>query len=277
MYQSEFFHLKQHSCSTGFQPEIISAYKILADNSYYHYCDEDEKSSYEDGTYAFIRCTYGQGKIFTDKGTFILGENTCLFIRFNEIIKYTSLTDLWGYRWVNFTAKNVQEEFETDKIYEIPLCEKENNAFTEMLNYGKNYPLNNNYINTLFTAYFYSVMIKNNLNEEDLQATQSKLIDEICAYVEQKIYSRVSIDEISAFFRISPRRLHQIFTKELNISPKQYILKKKMEEGYKILVQTTIPVNKIANMLAFSSPYHFTHEFKKTFGITPREIRKEND
>ena len=100
----------------------------------------------------------------------------------------------------------------------------------------------------------------------------------MCSFIQQKIYSKISIDEIAAFFQISPRRLHQIFTKELCISPKQYILKKKMEEGYKMLVQTSTPVNKIATILAFSSPYHFTNEFKKTFGISPREVRKiENE
>lgn len=45
-----------------------------------------------------------------------------------------------------------------------------------------------------------------------------------------------------------------------------------------MLVQTSTPVNKIATILAFSSPYHFTNEFKKTFGISPREVRKiENE
>lgn len=47
-----------------------------------------------------------------------------------------------------------------------------------------------------------------------------------------------------------------------------------MEEGYKLLVQTAAPVNKIAYMLCFSSPYHFTNEFKKTFGQSPTEVRK---
>lgn len=278
MYQSEFFQIKEQACSTGFHPVVVSAYKIFADSSYFHYCNENEKENYADDTYAFIRCTEGQGKIYTNKKTLILKNNDCVFLKFKDIEKYVSKSTLWGYRWVNFTAKNIQNEFETDKIYNIPFCEKENDAFNQMLNYGKTYPLNNNYLNTLFTAYFYSVILKSKIQEDCSQTIQSKLIDEMCSFIQQKIYSKISIDEIAAFFQISPRRLHQIFTKELCISPKQYILKKKMEEGYKMLVQTSTPVNKIATILAFSSPYHFTNEFKKTFGISPREVRKiENE
>ena len=46
-----------------------------------------------------------------------------------------------------------------------------------------------------------------------------------------------------------------------------------MEEGYKLLVQTSAPINKIADMLCFSSPYHFSNEFKKIFNQTPTEVR----
>ncbi|UKI23330.1 MAG: AraC family transcriptional regulator [Anaerotruncus sp.] len=80
----------------------------------------------------------------------------------------------------------------------------------------------------------------------------------------KRFFSKITVDTVSAFFNISPRRLHQIFTNELGISPKQYILKKKMEEGYRLLVETSMPINKISETLCFSSPYHFTNEFKKS-------------
>lgn len=98
-------------------------------------------------------------------------------------------------------------------------------------------------------------------------------IDDICSYVVQKVFSKLTVDELSAFFDISPRRLHQVFTEQLGISPKQFILKKKMEEGYRLLVQTSMPVNKIAELLCFSSAYHFSNEFRKTFGMTPTSVR----
>lgn len=274
MYQSEFFQINSNAQVSEFKPAVISVYKILADNSYFHYCDDEEKTKYQEGAYAFIFCTDGEGKIYLKNKIIIINKNQYVFLKFTDIEKYKSLSNIWGYRWVNFTAKNVRDEFETDKIYCASFCEKNEAAFSELLNYGKSFSRDLNYVNALFLSYYYSVTSKNHIAQDESEGSQSKLIDEMCAFIEQKIYSSITIEEVAAFFNISPRRLHQIFKKELNLSPKQYILKKKMEEGYKILVQTSTPINRIAYMLAFSSPYHFTNVFKKTFGVSPREVRK---
>ena len=98
-------------------------------------------------------------------------------------------------------------------------------------------------------------------------------VNNFCDINEQKLFTKITVDAVSAFFNITPRRLHQIFIKELNISPKKYITKKKMEEGYRLLVQTSMPINKISELLCFSSPYHFTNEFKKIFNQTPTQVR----
>ena len=266
MYHSNSFFLNNLSKSKTFNPLITSVYKILADISYAHCCDEQELQSYPDDTIAFIRCINGKGQLCLNNTNFILDKNDCIFLPFKDIQEYRSLTNIWEYRWVNFSADYTADEFRFSKIYNIPFSEKEEKAFSILLSVGQSDIKNKNYINHLFLNYYYSIMLENKFDDENLiSEAKHGLADEICAYIHQKLYSKISIDEIASFFKISPRRLHQVFTSELGISPKKYILKKKMEEGYKLLVQTSTPINQIAYMLCFSSPYHFTNEFKKTF------------
>lgn len=275
MYQNDSFYISEQEQQSGFYPTVSSVYKILADKSYSHICDDDEKLCYSQNTIAFIRCTDGQGIITLNNKTIKLNENEFVFLKFQDIEKYKCNSNVWGYRWVNFIAKNTDSEIELNKIYNSSFSENEDKAFHKLLAGGHAEPNNKNYINSLFLSYFYSIMIENQLDENNLFSDSSTcLIDEICSYIHQKLYSKISIDEIAAFFKISPRRLHQIFTDALDISPKKYILKKKMEEGYKLLVQTSMPINKIAYMLCFSSPYHFSNEFKRIFGQSPNEVRK---
>lgn len=274
MYKNDSFYLGEQNTENIFTPAVTSVFKILADNSYFHRCDDEEKLRHPKDTIAFIRCTDGQGKIFLNKKSIIIKENECIFLKFHDIKEYKSISNIWGYRWVNFIYENNINEFELNKIYSIPFSENEDKAFNKLLASGQADLKNKSYISSLFSSYLYSVMIESKLTGEDmLPGANARLIDEMCSYIHQKLYSKISVDEISTFFRITPRRLHQIFTKELQISPKQYIIKKKMEEGYRLLVQTSAPINKIAYMLCFSSPYHFTNEFKMIFGQTPSEVR----
>lgn len=274
MYQSDSFYISWQKDEHFFKTNVITAFKILADIDYYHYVEDEEKGYYRSDTISFIRCFSGEGEISLYDGEIHIKENECLFLNFHDIKKYKSLTHTWGYKRVNFTAENVHKLFEMKKIYSKSVSEDEEKVFLKFLRAGQAENVNIGYMNTLFSYYLYSLM----LEEKDVlcirESTKQKAVDEICGYIQQKIYSKISISEISSFFQISPRRLHQIFTQKLNISPKRYVLNKKLEEGYKLLVQTSIPVSGIAAMLCFSSPYHFSSEFKNTFGYSPTEVRK---
>lgn len=275
MYQSSSFLTNNPNSEKIFSPTVLSAHKIFSNDADGHCFSEEEKFFYRAETVAFIRCVQGSGRIELEDKSLDLRENECVFLQFHAIRSHRCTSSVLKCRWVNFYAEEAAGEFELNRVYSAAYREGEDEAFDKLLLNGKQQPSNSGYINSLFLSYFYCVMLESRFGEVEFQVQKNvKLIDEMCAYINQKLYSKISIEEISDFFEVSPRRLHQIFKSELDISPKRYILKKKMEEGYKLLVQTSVPINKIAYSLCFCSPYHFTNEFKKTFGQSPSEVRK---
>lgn len=272
MYHSKSFYLGYQSKNNLFLPNVISAFKILVDESYFHFMDDEEHNLYPKGTVAFIRCTAGNGKIYTKHGEFELSENDYIFLNFHDIIKYKAMGQIWGYRWTNFTYQGCKD-FVLGKIGKSEVGDDEEKYFEKLIGIGQNAEISN-YVSFIFLAYYYNVCRKEEISEIlNLDASHRRMIDDICSFISQKLFTKITVDAVSAFFNITPRRLHQIFIKELNISPKKYITKKKMEEGYRLLVQTSMPINKISELLCFSSPYHFTNEFKKNFNQTPTQVR----
>ena len=272
MYHSEVFYVDNSVKPICFTPFVSSVFKILADNSYIHICTDEEKAKYSEKTIAFIRCTTGSGKIYADNKSFVLKENEYILLKFHSLEKYNSLSNLWGYEWVNFEATGT-EELELNKVYYVDISEEENAAFDKFLIAGKK-TNDKNYINSLFLNFFYIITKESPLDKSKLiKSENTKLIDEICSFIKQKLFEKITVNDVAVFFNVTPRRLHQIFSNELGISPKQYIVKKKMEEGYRLLVQTSYPINKISETLCFSSAYHFSNEFKKTFNQTPTQVR----
>lgn len=272
MYHNQSFYLGTQNKNNLFVPNVISAYKILADINYFHLNDEKEFSLYPKSTAAFIRCTAGSGKIYTNHGEFELNENEYIFLKFHDIIKYKATSGVWGYRWVNFGCFG-NADFEYEKVCKKDVGDEEEKYFDKLIGIGQNSEISG-YVSFIFLAYYYNICKKDEISEIlNIDAAPHRQIDDICSFISQKIFTKISVDTVSAFFNISPRRLHQIFTKELGISPKQYIIKKKMEEGYRLIVQTSMPINKISDILCFSSPYHFTNEFKSVFNQTPTQVR----
>jgi len=272
MYQSDSFFIGAQNGKTLFFPAASSAFQIFTDSSYIHFCDDEEKNMHPKDTTAFIKCTSGCGKIYTKDGNFTLNENDFIFLHFHDILKYKAKAQIWAYRWVNFSPCG-SPEFKYNAVVNQKANDYENAAFNRLLLAGQ-LCRSRNYINGLCCDYIYSVIAREE-TEKLIPNTehQNRQIDDICNFISQKLYSKITVDTVAEFFGISPRRLHQIFTYELQISPKKYILKKKMEEGYRLLVQTSMPINKISELLCFSSPYHFTNEFKNIFLQTPTEVR----
>lgn len=89
MYHNKSFYLGYQSENNLFLPNVISAFKILVDENYFYFMDDEEHNLYPKGTVAFIRCTAGNGKIYTKHGEFELSEN-------DYISTILSNTRLWG-------------------------------------------------------------------------------------------------------------------------------------------------------------------------------------
>ena len=72
----------------------------------------------------------------------------------------------------------------------------------------------------------------------------------------------------------SPKYFSRVFKERYGITVSEYIQKKRMEKGRELLEDTDCTVEEISSMVGYCDATHFYKYFKRFYGITPKEHRK---
>ncbi len=253
------------------QNAVAAAWSVEADEHYRYEMQED--ALFFKNMYCLVRTVGGKGVLETVDGNKIsIPENAYMLIRRSKIKEYKSASKIWKYYWVDFVHL-APLEIQTEQVFSVAQTEHEKALFDELIKVGKQYPNEIDYINSVFKHYFYYLTLE---RPEHVQESENSVkLAEVCAYIQQKLYSRLMVTDIADFFNVSSRRIHQIFNDTLHISPKQYISNLKIEKAKQILEKTTMPIIDIADALGYYSAYHFSSAFHKKTGCSPSAYRKK--
>lgn len=94
-------------------------------------------------------------------------------------------------------------------------------------------------------------------------------------YIKQNLNMNLSITEIAEKAFVSKSTLTKHFRKELGVSVNEYITGRVLAEAEVMLITTNKTLLEISEKLGFSDQFYFSRRFKESFGIAPREYRKQ--
>lgn len=94
-----------------------------------------------------------------------------------------------------------------------------------------------------------------------------KILD---AHLEKKIDFAVINKEIA----YSQAYMVRLFKKHMEVTPHEYILRRRIETAQLLLKHSTLSIKEIAERLVFSDQYHFSNYFKKCLGVSPSKFRQ---
>lgn len=114
------------------------------------------------------------------------------------------------------------------------------------------------------------------LNNHIHQWTLSDEISAVLSYIEVHICENISLEELAVVSALSLSRLKARFRQEVQISPREYINRKKVERSKILLTTTNFSITEIAFSLSFSSSDYFAVIFRKFVGCTPTAYRIQN-
>lgn len=96
------------------------------------------------------------------------------------------------------------------------------------------------------------------------------------AYLHSNYHESPSLAQIARAVHTSPFHFHRLFTKEVGVSPKQYLQRRQLQVAKWMLRATREPIGTIAGETGFASHGHFTSTFHRVVGLSPSDYRDKS-
>ena len=97
--------------------------------------------------------------------------------------------------------------------------------------------------------------------------------ESVLSYIEENYKKDICLDELSSIMNISTTYFSNNFKSVFHISPKQYILNKRLEEAQRLLLQSELSIKEIAYATGFQNESYFSEYFSSRIGISALKFR----
>lgn len=95
-------------------------------------------------------------------------------------------------------------------------------------------------------------------------------------YISENLQQEFSVMRLAEKVKLSASHLPALFKRETGLPPIRYIINLRLEESRKLLDgDDFIAIKQIAIRVGFNDPAYFVREFKKKYGLSPKEYRKQ--
>ncbi len=108
-----------------------------------------------------------------------------------------------------------------------------------------------------------------------IEKDHHKRIRKVLAFIQENLSIDISLAKMAEVANFSPFHFQKLFTQYVGESPKQYVLRLRLERiAHNLKLFPEQSVYELSLQSGFSSPSTFGRAFKNYYGITPNEFRK---
>ena len=236
-------------------------------------------------THQFWEITYvDTGKLFTriDDREFVVGAHQMLLYAPNQHHSQYTADFTCSYLTVVFDMDIQKENAELLKNKVFDVSQKEADLlsnFNKLKNTDSIFSadLSTSLIQLFIVSILAGESKKNSCNHiNTIMQTkyQNELLGEIALYIQENIYTPITVKDICYKYAISRSLLQGLFKNNLGITPKQYITDLKFFKAKQMIKESSYSISEIARICGFSSIHYFSRDFKKRYGFTPTEYAK---
>ena len=116
------------------------------------------------------------------------------------------------------------------------------------------------------------------IHDHNIRPEYRQAVMKVQHYINLNLTGDVSLETLAGIANYSPFHFQKIFTEAVTETPKQYVIRLRLERAaHHLKIFPNLAINKIASGCGFSSDSIFSRAFKNYFGISADAFRKLPD
>ncbi|MGX7091607.1 helix-turn-helix transcriptional regulator [Hutsoniella sourekii] len=111
--------------------------------------------------------------------------------------------------------------------------------------------------------------------DHDFNSQDQVLFNEILSYIQNNYDKQIRVSDLLKHVGINKNYLNQLFHTYTGQPPIKYINQFRLQKAQQLVIYTDQPISDIAYNLGFSHISYFIEQFRKEYGLSPLQYRKQ--
>ena len=124
-------------------------------------------------------------------------------------------------------------------------------------------------------ACFYEILGILQKENAYLPLQKTRMIEPAVDYISTHFNENISIPYLADLCKISQTYLKLLFQKAYGLSPKAFLIQKRIEYARDLLATNLYDISSVAQATGYNDVYYFSNHFKKITGVSPSKYRKQ--
>ena len=103
-----------------------------------------------------------------------------------------------------------------------------------------------------------------------------EIIANVATYMENNYADAIKLEDLAALTHYSCRHFTRLFQEHFHTSPMTYLNAIRMYKASNMIIKTSLSIEEVAHRSGFEDSGHFCRQFKRHYGLTPKQWRKQH-
>jgi AraC family transcriptional regulator of adaptative response / DNA-3-methyladenine glycosylase II len=107
------------------------------------------------------------------------------------------------------------------------------------------------------------------------QLTENSPAHMLRRHIEETLLMDETLSGVATNYGMSERQLRRTFSETVGVTPKEYVMTRRLLFAKQLLQETALPIIDVAYSSGFNTPGRLTIAMREAYGLTPSQLRKQ--